>query len=134
MSSEKNQENTENQENSQEIPEIPENKSEDCTDTAPLVPKRSRGRPKGSRNKVKILTVDTDIPSETLHEEPVAPLKKPRAKRTTRVQSPPLDPTPEMSACSGTTMSPMATMMMSLHEMQQQRMAARKTMFRNMIA
>jgi len=134
------------QEIPQEFPEIQENKNEECTDVAPLVPKRGRGRPKGAKNKVKILVVETDIPSVTLSEEPTekeeaAPLKRPRvqkhvlghATRTKRAQ-PPLDPLPERRECSGTTVSPIASMMMSLHEMQQERMAARKAMFRNMIA
>ena len=128
----------------QEIQEIPEDNPvihEDIIeDIAPVVPKRGRGRPKGAKNKVKIMTVDTDIPSVTLHEEPATPIKKPRATRTKRAQPPPPDPTPErhvpehVHADSGTTMHPMAQMMMSLHEIQQQRVAARKRMYRNMIA
>jgi len=124
------------QEIPQEIPEIQENKNEDCTDVAPIVPKRGRGRPKGAKNKVKNLVVETDIPSVTLSEEPTekeeaTPLKRPRATRTKRAQ-PPLDPLPERRVPEH--VSPIASMMMSLHEMQQERMAARKAMFRNMIA
>jgi len=143
MSSEDIQEIQEIHEIPQEIPEIQENKNEDCRDVAPVVPKRGRGRPKGAKNKVTLLTVDTDIPSVslneepvTLHEEPAAPAstKKPRKKR---VQPPP-DPTPERHVPehveSGATTHPMARMMMTLHELQRERMEARKTMFRNMIA
>ena len=133
-----------------EISEIPDNNPEIqeniIEDIAPVVPKRGRGRPKGAKNKVKIMTVDTDIPSVTLNEEPVTlneepatPIKKPRVTRKKRAQPPP-DPTPErhvpehVHAESGTTVHPMAQMMMSLHEIQQQRVAARKRMYRNMIA
>jgi len=134
----------------QEISEIQEDNPvihEDIIeDIAPVVPKRGRGRPKGAKNKVKVVTVDTDIPSVTLNEEPVTlneepatPIKKPRVTRKKRAQPPP-DPTPErhvpehVHAESGTTVHPMAQMMMSLHEIQQQRVAARKRMYRNMIA
>jgi len=132
----------------QEIQEIPEDK--------PVVPTRGRGRPKGAKNKVKILVVDTDIPAVTLSEptkneeaavtiaeEPTkneaAPIpKKPRASRTKRAQPAvtlppePIDPLPERRVSDHA--SPIASMMISLQEMRQERMAARKAMYRNMIA
>ena len=146
----------------QEIQEIPEDN--------PVVPTRGRGRPKGAKNKVKIMVVDTDIPAVTLSEpteneeaavtmaeEPTkkeaAPIpKKPRASRTKRAQpavtlaeeptekeeatpikkKPPIDPLPERRVSDH--VSPIASMMISLHEMRQERMAARKAMYRNMIA
>jgi len=150
MSSEEIQEIQEIPEIPQEIPEIQE-KKEDCTDVAPVVAKRGRGRPKGAKTKVTILTVDTDVPKVTmneepltLHEEPVAPTKKPRATRQKRVQPPP-DPPPERHApehvpehvhdeSGATTMHPMAHMMMSLRALQRERMEARKALYRNMIA
>jgi len=134
-----------------EISEIPDNNPEIqeniIEDIAPVVPKRGRGRPKGAKNKVKVVTVDTDIPSVTLDEEPITlneepatPVKKPRVTRKKRAQPPPPDPTPErhvpehVHAESGTTVHPMAQMMMSLHELQKQRMATKRAMYRNMIA
>jgi len=119
----------ENKENPQEIPGFQENKNEECTDVAPLVPKRGRGRPKGAKNRVKIMTVDADIPSVTLNEEP-ATIKKPRVTKRTQP-----DPTPERRvpehADAGTTLH---QMMLSLHEIQKQRTEAKRMMYRNMIA
>jgi len=133
----------------QEIQEIPEDN--------PVVPTRGRGRPKGAKNKVKIMVVDTDIPAVTLSEpteneeaavtmaeeptkkEEAAPIpKKPRASRTKRAQPAvtlppePIDPLPERRVSDHA--SPIASMMISLQEMRQERMAARKAMYRNMIA
>jgi len=135
-------ENQENQENNPEIqenqinnPEIPgfqENNPEIqeniIEDIAPVVPKRGRGRPKGAKNKVKIMTVDTDIPSVTQYEEPTT-IKKPRA--TKRAQPPP-DPTPERRVPEH--VHAMAQMMLSFQEMQKQRTEARRMMYRNLIA
>jgi len=131
---------SENQINNTEIPqEIPqeiqeysgiqENNTDIQGNEDIAVPKRGRGRPKGSRNKVKIMTVDTDIPAVTLNEEP-ATIKKPRV--TKRIQP---DPTPERRvpehADAGTTLH---QMMLSLHEIQKQRTEAKRMMYRNMIA
>ena len=184
----------------QEIQEIPEDIPVIHEDN-PVVPTRGRGRPKGAKNKVKILVVDTAIPAVTLSEpteneeaavtmaeeptkkeaapipkkprasrtkraqpavtmaeeptkkeeaavtiaeeptkkEEAAPIpKKPRATRTKRAQpavtlpSEPIDPLPERRVSDH--VSPIASMMISLHEMRQERMAARKAMYRNMIA
>jgi len=127
------QEIPENQEKQENNPEIQENIIEDI---APVVPKRGRGRPKGAKNKVKVVTVDTEV---TQYEEP-ATIKKPR---TTKRAQPPPDPTPErrvpehVHAGSGTTLHPMAQMaqmMLSFQEMQKQRTEARRMMYRNLIA
>jgi len=115
----------------QEIQEIPEDNPafhEDIIeDIAPVVPTRGRGRPKGAKNKVKILVVDTDIPSVTLAEEPTE-----KEEATPIQKKPPIDPLPERRVSDH--VSPIASMMISLHEMRQERMAARKAMYRNMIA
>jgi len=118
-----------NQINNPEIPEIQENNPEIQENEDIAVPKRGRGRPKGSKNRVKIMTVDADIPSVTLNEEP-ATIKKPRVTKRTQP-----DPTPERRvpehADAGTTLH---QMMLSFQELQKQRTEARRMMYRNMIA
>jgi len=134
-----------NQENNPEIQENQINNPEIQENEDIAVPKRGRGRPRGSKNKVKIMVVDTDIPAVTLSapteneeaavtiaEEPTkkeaAPIpKKPRA--TKRAQP---DSIPERRVCS--TENPMAMMMLSFQELQKQRMATKRAMYRNMIA
>ena len=102
--------------------------NEDCPETAPPPPKRSRGRPKGSKNKTR---VDTNIPSVSIEapeeleapEEAEAPedARAPpppalagakggrrRAPRVTRAKQPPAPlpsprpVTPERRACPST--------------------------------
>jgi len=128
----------ENKINPSEIPGFQENNPEIQENEDIAVPKRGRGRPRGSKNKVRISVVDTDIPAEneeaavTIAEEPTkkeaAPIpKKPRA--TKRAQP---DSIPERRVCS--TENPMAMMMLSFQELQKQRMATKRAMYRNMIA
>jgi len=119
----------------QEISEIQEDNPvihEDIIeDIAPVVPKRGRGRPKGAKNKVKVVTVDTEV---TQYEEP-ATIKKPRTTKRVQPDTTSERRVPEhVHADAGTTLHPMAQMLMSLHEMQKQRTEARRMMYRNLIA
>ena len=131
---------TENEEASVTMAEEPTEK-----EAAPIPKKPRASRTKRAQPAVTMAEepTKTEEVAVTIAEEPTkkeaAPIpRKPRAPRTKRAQPAvtlppePIDPLPERRVSDH--VSPIASMMISLHEMRQERMAARKAMYRNMIA